>query len=271
MTDANKQRFTCYFKSAKLTGKHAKLQGNIERAIRKDDGRFLSKDVRHTFKDAVWSGDTTLVNLFLQANESLLDSSIVRRPAMWEAVSAGDENMIRFLIGKGANVDIRGQGYSLAEFAMHRGINTDIVQVLIDRTVNLHRPDFFGNTPLHTAAGKPSGDVDPLLAAGADVNAANNQGKTPIYEAILNSNDQSITKLIAAGANVNHRDNWGTTPLLLALRVHIDCALLELFIDAGADVNVVNERGETPLGLASRMSPPLRDRVVEKLVSLGDS
>jgi len=50
--------------------------------------------------------------------------------------------------------------------------------------------------------------------------------------------------LLGAGANVNARDTKGNTPLLLC---HRNVKLAELLLQAGADPNVRNNDGDTPL------------------------
>ena len=52
-----------------------------------------------------------------------------------------------------------------------------------------------------------------LLAAGADVNAANNFGTTPLILACVYGRLEAARALVAAGANVNAADQDGRTPL----------------------------------------------------------
>ena len=70
-----------------------------------------------------------------------------------------------------------------------------------------------------------------------------------IHEAAANGNIEAVKQHIAAGADVNAKDNWGWTPLhYAALKGHKEIA--ELLIAKGADMNAVGDLGRTPLDLA---------------------
>ena len=67
-----------------------------------------------------------------------------------------------------------------------------------------------------------SGNIEAVkqhLAAGTDVNARDNWGRTPLHEAAYHSNKEIVGLLIAKGADVNARDNGGETPLDLAIQL----------------------------------------------------
>lgn len=64
-------------------------------------------------------------------------------------------------------------------------------------------------------------DAQPLkraLKAGANVNAADQSGKTALMTAALNRNDALVRKLLDAGANIQQKDKNGHTALTYALR-----------------------------------------------------
>ena len=92
------------------------------------------------------------------------------------------------------------------------------------------------------------------LAAGADVNAKDINGRTSLYYAAFKRHDEIAELLIAAGADVNAKSRTGTTPLHNAAMIgHKE--IIELLIAKGVDVNAkiesgMNFEGDTPLDLA---------------------
>ena len=104
---------------------------------------------------------------------------------------------------------------------------------------------------IHDAAS--AGNIEAVqqhLAAGTDVNAKDNRGRTPLYRA---TNKEIAELLIASGADVNAKDVAGGTPLHAAIGLgHKET--VELLINKGSDVNakVVSGplQGSTPLDWA---------------------
>ena len=117
-------------------------------------------------------------------------------------------------------------GSSLGNSKMH-------VSILLDAGANVNVKDGVnGQTPLHLVVIEGNVDFlsrtvnpgDPkmvsiLLDAGANVDAEDNNGRTPLHEAVIRANDGGdaavavISALVDAGANVNAEDNDGQTPL----------------------------------------------------------
>ena len=84
--------------------------------------------------------------------------------------------------------------------------------------------------------------VQQLIAAGADVNAAAKDGRTPLHWACAFDVPQAVPPLLRAGAKVDARNEDGDTPLFAASP---ECAAL--LIAAGADTGAVNLEGNVPL------------------------
>ena len=107
-----------------------------------------------------------------------------------------------------------------------------------------------GSTPLHHAAGFGSVEVVALLLeAGADVQAKNRRGSTPLFWAI--DDEAKVRLLLARGASVNHRQVEGRTPLYQAATMGSGHAVMRVLLAAGADPNIPIANGRTPLMAAA--------------------
>ena len=94
-------------------------------------------------------------------------------------------------------------------------------------------------------------EVRQLIQGGADVNAKNEDGLTPLMLAAqYNSNPKALRALIGAGADVNAKNKDGVTPLMFAAIMNTP-EVLKVLLEAGADVNAKNKDGWTPLMAAT--------------------
>jgi ankyrin repeat protein len=104
-----------------------------------------------------------------------------------------------------------------------------------------------------------------LIAAKADVNAAQKDGTTALHWAAYHGDASAAATLLAGGAKPAALTGTGMTPLELACeRGNTD--VVRLLLDAGADANQPLSHGETPLMMAARTgSVP----VIELLLARG--
>lgn len=124
-----------------------------------------------------------------------------------------------------------------------------------------------GTTALHEAAHVD--DVQAmtrLIAAGADVTAANRYGVTPLWLACLNGSATAIDLLLKAGANANTVVPGGETVLMTAARTGKPDAV-NVLLRHGASVNAKEGwRGQTALMWAAAEG---HAAVIEALVARG--
>ena len=87
-------------------------------------------------------------------------------------------------------------------------------------------------------------DVADCLASGADLEARDNNGKTPLHLAAgTNENPAVITALLDAGADLEARHNGGLTPLHGAAVTNENPAVISALLDAGADLEARSKAG----------------------------
>ena len=106
-----------------------------------------------------------------------------------------------------------------------------------------------GETPLMIAGmAQARKAIGELIARGADVNAANEHGITPLRDAIRRDSFEVAKLLIAQGADVNEAEaNQDGETLLYDAAEYASFDVVRLLIAWGADVNKADEHGRTPL------------------------
>jgi ankyrin repeat protein len=104
------------------------------------------------------------------------------------------------------------------------------------------------------ASAARSADVEQvrkLISSGADVNATEADGTSPLLWASYQSSPDLVAMLLKAGANPNVANNFGVTPLLQAAR-NGDAKVIQALLEGGANPDQALRDGETPLMAAAR-------------------
>ncbi len=110
--------------------------------------------------------------------------------------------------------------------------------------------DNLGNTALHWAAlNNDTATLTALLDRGADANAANTAGATPLIYAV--ARPESVTALLAKGANVNHATAAKTTALIAATRRPRSAEVVRVLLEHKADFTVTLPGEGAPVDLAA--------------------
>ncbi|KAJ5387764.1 hypothetical protein N7509_010305 [Penicillium cosmopolitanum] len=184
-----------------------------------------------------------------------------------------DRGKVEALLRFGANVNIpRGFDHQRGQCSCRSGhLNSDSSAPVV------------GLTALHIAARSKCANGTEVMAFllenGADVNAIDHQGCTPLLLAKAEKSGEEkhrrLETLLQHGADINARDNTGCS--VLHYQAHaLSSELIKWLCDLGCDVNWKNDVGVTPIIKAletphSRSSDLARRQVmaVETLIFLG--
>ena len=161
--------------------------------------------------------------------------------------------MVKALLKAGANIEASGPAGGTA---LHRAAlagNVATAKELVNWGADVHAVNVSEQTPLHICAEQippVSGSTTTamimcLLDAGANINAPEYMGWSPLHSAVSSSNLEAIEALLAARANVDAKAVGGATPLHFA--VPLCPTITGVLLAGGANPNARTNRDETPL------------------------
>jgi ankyrin repeat protein len=133
--------------------------------------------------------------------------------------------------------------------AIVKGKLNRVVALLQDHPELIENLDNLGRTPLFVAVAHNQLEIaEVLLANGANVNARDGSGHTPLIQAMwVYNHDKMVRLLLAKGADVNLEDKWSMTALAYAVQQgQIEDA--KILIANDGNINVIS--GKSPLYFA---------------------
>lgn len=171
--------------------------------------------------------------------------------------------------------EAEARNLSTALYAAQYGSPEDIKLLLqrgYDKVNDIYYPG--RRTLLHYACLNMKGpeNITALLDAGANKDAKDASGKTPLAWATIHGTPTHIQTLINAGADIEAQDNYGWTPLHIAAEGMSDIgkflkhdsppyttilkntvATFQILLKAGADPSKTNNASKIPIDLASNI------------------
>ena len=177
-----------------------------------------------------------------------------------DAVIEKDTIKINQLLQSGFDINTqhKGTGTTVLMIASSYYYYDGIVQYLIDKGTSVSLQDNEGKTALLWAASNSLPNAKILVANGADVNIAANDGMTPFLQATLGVSSGKVNLemcdlLRKKGADINasltKKSAMGWNALHYAV-INGDVELVNYLLKYGANVNKATADGSTPLYLA---------------------
>ncbi|KAH9503411.1 hypothetical protein Btru_072943 [Bulinus truncatus] len=170
------------------------------------------------------------------------------------AALTGDENMVSFLLTKGADINyIQDNGITPLKAAIVANSYTTVETLLRCGAKSQVSSTRKVDSPLHLA----------LKDNGASVNQRSSDGFLPLSLADSSNRDSVVSHLIKKGADVNQEDDeYSMTPLMHAC-IAGNVQIVKILLKKGADIKATDLCDYSLLMLAAQYS---RDRVVSTLL-----
>ncbi|KAH9503412.1 hypothetical protein Btru_072944 [Bulinus truncatus] len=253
-----------------------------------EDRREEIKSVKKRLLSAIEIGDNntttriieTKVRTSTDSGHQMVNLGFIR------AALAGDENMVSFLLTKGADIKyVRDDGITPLKAAILSNSYTT-VETLLRCGAKARIPSTFKvDSPLHIALkggfipnpiiGSDKWDnkfltdtkiIKLLIDNGALANQKSSDGFLPLSLAASSNRDSVVNHLIKKGADVNQVDvRFAMTPLMHAC-IAGNVQIVKILLNQWADINVTDKWDYSPLMLAAQFK---RDRVVSTLLQWG--
>ena len=186
---------------------------------------------------------------------------LLLEPLICIAAESGATKCLKFLSKTSFNVNVRESKngctplHSIVSFCnLDRAEEIDdCLKHLIKNGANINAKEFLGHTPLHYAVLSGSTALAQILIDNsAYVNAKNKKGQSPLHIIAEFGMFDCIQLLIDSKAGVNALDQDGRTPLHEAARKNtFNC--MKLLIVNKAHVNAADHSGQTPLHYTARV------------------
>ena len=204
---------------------------------------------------AIESHNSLMVALLLDNGADPLTQDAKEMTAWALAICHGNEEVVKTLVARGIDVNAIARGGAIPAKPLMLAIEygqEKIVDFLIERGARIEAMDGNGNTALIKAVGdaRRIQIVKGLLNFGANVNASNNHGVTPLMIAVKGGSEEMVRVLLEKKPDLEARANDGETALLIAAKEGFT-SIVQSLLHRGAECVAGYPRGGTPQDVAT--------------------
>jgi hypothetical protein len=176
---------------------------------------------------------------------------------IYRAIATGNLEEIKAYLATAENISADFETEGMLQYAIDNCEENyaEVIRYLINNSDDLNNNvSGMHDTPLHRLCARVTPRLDLIsliLERGADVNARNISGRTPLFYCTFSFSKELLMLLASYGADVNALDKHGNTILhedFIGLDPENFEEFLVALLELGYKINVKNPAGYTPLG-----------------------
>ncbi|KAJ5694499.1 hypothetical protein N7536_004911 [Penicillium majusculum] len=218
--------------------------------------------------------DEATVPLLIKSRFDMdVQNTVTGNTALHLAVELRRPRILAFLLEKGASVNVLNRDGLTALQLACKTDNCEAVALLLERGAQLETRSSRGTTALQLSAAEGNWVAfDLLVIGGADINAWDSEGDSLLHKqarATSPSATSIAAHLLEQGANIEACNSQGYTPLQSAAACG-NKAIFLFLVDQGARLDVQTAKGETLLHITPPLSQDCLD-IVETLLEFNFS
>ena len=235
--------------------------GEELRISRRPEIDYVDSKGRSALSWAALRGDSRAVSLLVEAGANFNTSDNEGNTSLIYSAQSKDTYCVDILLKAGADTKPKNiRDRNALTNAMWSCVSPLCIEPLLAAGIDVNTGDWNGTSPLTFAAMKNSCDsIVTLLRHGADIESADNDGDTALMDSLFFHCDNAMKLLLASGSDYTKTDSYGD-PFLHDVAIYGGLRTIETVHEAklrDLDIHATNKSGKTALEIArSREGTP---------------